>query len=118
MDIPVGELGHLHHILPQSDWRIQVSWVLQAGARYRFRILGYEVIFPLMFGDSDDGVDSGEQRDLITIFRPQVANPAAAHYGFAPNPACNLVNGAGLPASSFRARTNQNKNPDGVSARW
>jgi sialate O-acetylesterase len=56
-----------------------------------------------MFGDSDDGVDSGEQRDLIIVFRPQIANPVAARYGFAPNPRCLLVNGAGLPAGPFRA---------------
>jgi len=33
---------------------------------------------------------------------PRVPNPVAVRYAWADNPACNLANGAGLPASPFR----------------
>ena len=36
---------------------------------------------------------------------PGVAAPAAVRYGWAPNPKCDLVNAAGLPASPFRTNT-------------
>lgn len=42
--------------------------------------------------------------DEIIVFSSRAVNPVAVRYGFAPNPRCNLVNGAGLPASPFRAR--------------
>jgi sialate O-acetylesterase len=34
-----------------------------------------------------------------------VAAPVAVRYGWADNPACNLVNREGLPASPFRTDT-------------
>lgn len=39
--------------------------------------------------------------DLI-VSSPDVTAPVAARYAWAENPDCNLVNGAGLPATSFR----------------
>ncbi len=38
----------------------------------------------------------------IIISSPEVAAPVAARYAWAENPDCNLVNGAGLPSTSFR----------------
>jgi sialate O-acetylesterase len=42
------------------------------------------------------------ERDEIIVLSSQAVKPMAVRYGFAPNPVCNLVNGAGLPASPFR----------------
>ncbi len=38
----------------------------------------------------------------VIISSPEVAAPVAARYAWAENPDCNLVNGAGLPSTSFR----------------
>ena len=38
----------------------------------------------------------------VVVSSPEVANPVAVRYAWAENPDCNLVNGAGLPATSFR----------------
>ena len=38
----------------------------------------------------------------VLISSPDVTAPVAARYAWAENPDCNLVNGAGLPATSFR----------------
>ncbi|MCW3055793.1 MAG: Sialic acid-specific 9-O-acetylesterase [Chthonomonadales bacterium] len=40
--------------------------------------------------------------DTIVVSSPKVPTPTAARYAWANNPVCNLVNKAGLPASSFR----------------
>ena len=42
---------------------------------------------------------SGNQ---VIVSSPDVPNPVAVRYAWANNPVCNLVNGAGLPASPFR----------------
>ena len=39
--------------------------------------------------------------DLV-VSSPEVAAPVAVRYAWAENPSCNLINGAGLPATSFR----------------
>jgi len=47
----------------------------------------------------------GEARiegSTVVVSSPQVPNPVAVRYGWADNPACNLYNRAGLPASPFR----------------
>ena len=41
----------------------------------------------------------------IIVSSPDVANPVAVRYAWANNPVCNLVNGAGLPASPFKTDT-------------
>jgi sialate O-acetylesterase len=42
--------------------------------------------------------------DMLVAWSPEIAQPAAVRYAWADNPAgCNLVNGAGLPASPFRS---------------
>jgi sialate O-acetylesterase len=41
----------------------------------------------------------GEQ---VVVSSPEVNSPVAVRYGWADNPNCNLLNGAGLPASPFR----------------
>lgn len=38
----------------------------------------------------------------IVVSSSQVAKPVAVRYAWANNPVCNLINGAGLPASPFR----------------
>ena len=38
----------------------------------------------------------------VVVASKEIRNPAAVRYGWASNPKCNLVNGAGLPASPFR----------------
>ena len=38
----------------------------------------------------------------VIVSSDQVPEPVAVRYGWASNPPCNLVNGAGLPASPFR----------------
>jgi sialate O-acetylesterase len=40
--------------------------------------------------------------DTVVASSPQVDAPAAVRYAWADDPACNLVNQAGLPASPFR----------------
>ncbi|MHB9106050.1 MAG: sialate O-acetylesterase [Armatimonadota bacterium] len=40
--------------------------------------------------------------DTVVVSSDQVPAPVAVRYGWADNPACNLYNGAGLPASPFR----------------
>ena len=40
--------------------------------------------------------------DKVIVSSDSVADPVAVRYGWAANPACNLVNSAGLPASPFR----------------
>ena len=40
--------------------------------------------------------------DEVVAWSGDVAHPIAVRYAWAQNPACNLVNGAGLPASPFR----------------
>lgn len=40
--------------------------------------------------------------DKVIVSNASVRDPAAVRYGWAANPKCNLVNGAGLPASPFR----------------
>ncbi len=38
----------------------------------------------------------------VVVSSPQIKKPVAVRYAWANNPVCNLVNGAGLPASPFR----------------
>ncbi len=38
----------------------------------------------------------------VVVSSPQVSEPVAVRYAWANNPACNLINGKGLPASPFR----------------
>jgi sialate O-acetylesterase len=38
----------------------------------------------------------------VVVSSPEVSAPVAVRYAWAENPDCNLVNGAGLPATSFR----------------
>jgi len=40
--------------------------------------------------------------DTIVLTSPEVPHPVAVRYGWADNPACNLFNKEGLPASPFR----------------
>jgi sialate O-acetylesterase len=40
--------------------------------------------------------------DTVVVWNGDVDRPADVRYGWAANPECNLVNGAGLPAAPFR----------------
>ncbi|MFM8905511.1 MAG: sialate O-acetylesterase [Verrucomicrobiota bacterium] len=40
--------------------------------------------------------------DKVVVSSPEVSAPVAVRYAWAENPDCNLVNGAGLPATTFR----------------
>jgi sialate O-acetylesterase len=40
--------------------------------------------------------------ETVLVSSAEVRHPVAVRYAWAPNPCCNLVNGAGLPASPFR----------------
>ena len=40
--------------------------------------------------------------NTVVVWSPSVAKPLAVRYAWANNPACNLINKAGLPASPFR----------------
>ena len=46
--------------------------------------------------------DAKVQGDQIVVSSAAVTKPVAVRYAWANNPECNLVNGAGLPASPFR----------------
>jgi hypothetical protein len=46
--------------------------------------------------------DATVHGDTVWAGNPAVAAPVKARYGWANNPNCNLVNGAGLPASPFQ----------------
>jgi sialate O-acetylesterase len=46
--------------------------------------------------------DAEIEGDEVIVSSPTVNSPVAVRYAWADNPACNLVNGAGLPASPFR----------------
>jgi len=47
--------------------------------------------------------DAKVDGDSVLVSSAQVADPAAVRYGWADDPACNLVNQAGLPAVPFRS---------------
>lgn len=49
------------------------------------------------------------QGNNVIVSAPGVANPVAVRYAWADNPACNLVNSAGLPAVPFRTDPPNNK---------
>ena len=42
------------------------------------------------------------QGELVIVSHPEIPRPIAVRYAWENNPACNLYNGAGLPASPFR----------------
>jgi hypothetical protein len=46
--------------------------------------------------------DATIRGNQVTVSSADVPSPIAVRYGWADNPACNLFNGAGLPASPFR----------------
>jgi sialate O-acetylesterase len=40
--------------------------------------------------------------ESVVVSSPEVKVPVAVRYAWSENPACNLYNGAGIPASPFR----------------
>lgn len=71
--------------------------VAKGGALTSFAIAGADRNF--VWGDA---VIDG---DTVLVSSPSVPNPVAVRYGWADNPACNLYNAAGIPASPFRTDT-------------
>ena len=49
--------------------------------------------------------DAQIEGDTVVVSSPAVPDPVAVRYGWANNPACNLYNAEGLPASPFRTDT-------------
>jgi sialate O-acetylesterase len=47
-------------------------------------------------------IESWIAGDTVIVASPQVPHPIAVRYAWAADPAGNLCNGAGLPASPFR----------------
>ena len=64
------------------------------GAVRGFRVAGADKVWKLATARID-GTD-------VVVSSPEVSAPVAVRYAWAENPDCNLVNGAGLPATSFR----------------
>lgn len=93
--------GPIFRHLSYEDGQLHVWFDHAAGLRARDgKLTGFEVA-------GDDGVYypaeaqiKGEAVMLTSLF---VVRPLSVRYGWANDPACNLVNGAGLPASPFRA---------------
>ena len=46
--------------------------------------------------------DAEIKNDSVVVSSPTVPDPESVRYAWADNPACNLYNGAGLPAVPFR----------------
>ena len=46
--------------------------------------------------------DAKIEGETVVVWSDKISKPVAVRYGWANNPTCNLVNGAGLPASPFR----------------
>lgn len=64
------------------------------------KLTGFEVA-------GEDGIYQPAEAEVVgssvALSSPSVARPVSVRYGWADDPVCNLVNGAGLPASPFRA---------------
>lgn len=65
---------------------------------------GFEVAGPDGQWKSATGRIDG---DRVIVSSTEVAQPVAVRYAWAADPACNLFNGAGLPASPFRTEVRQ-----------
>ena len=61
---------------------------------------GFEIAGPdRKFVAADAKIDG----DTILVSNGTIKNPTYVRYGWAPNPQCNVYNGAGLPAPPFRS---------------
>ena len=70
------------------------------------RSSSHEAITGFEIAGADGKYVAGEAKvdgNTIVVSSPQVGSPAAVRYAWADDPVCNLVNQAGLPASSFRS---------------
>ncbi len=57
----------------------------------------------IVHGKKSKEGSGGAEEPMIAVSSPAVPKPAAVRYGWADSPDVNLVNKAGLPASSFRS---------------
>lgn len=98
-----GGSGPLFKSMTAKDGRIQVSFTqvgsgLQAGRTPGGRLEGFAVV-------GKDGVwheaEAEIVGDTVVASSPEVKEPLALRYGWAPTPRCNLYNREGLPASPF-----------------
>ena len=74
----------------------------KGGALKDFEIAGADKKFIWADAKIDPSTGSGQAGDTVVVSSPKIKSPAAVRYAWAPNPACNLYNKAGLPASPFR----------------
>lgn len=130
--IDIGEADDIHPKNKQDVGKRLALWALArtygkdivySGPIYKsMELLGNKVI--LQFDHVDGGLVSkdgelrgfavaGEDRqfvwadariegDTVVVSSEKISQPAAVRYAWADNPACNLYNDAGLPASPFR----------------
>ena len=96
--------GPLFRSMAEEGNRVRVRFdhassglVARGGQLKGFSVAGPDLRFVPAVAEID-----GES---IVASSPDVVKPIAVRYGWDPNPACNLVNGAGLPASPFRSDT-------------
>ena len=72
------------------------------------RIIGFEVA-------GKDGIfhpaEARIEGDFVLLTCPEVAEPAEVRYAWQPFTRANLVNGAGLPVSTFKTRVSKRKEP-------
>jgi sialate O-acetylesterase len=93
--------GPLYESHARDGERIVVRFRHAAGlaARDGDPLLGFTVAGPDRRFHRAHAVVAG---DTVTVWHPRVNDPQAVRYAWADSPVCNLVNGAGLPASPFR----------------
>jgi sialate O-acetylesterase len=79
--------------------RFQHADGLQVAGPPGERLIGFEVAgADRRFVAAEATID----RDTVVLSAPTVPRPVAARYGWTDDPACNLTNRSGLPASPFR----------------
>ena len=90
---------YLSHRIVKGGIRVEFSHseglkTEDGGGLEGFYIAGQDKVFH----KAEAVIDGGE----VFVFSKEVDNPISVRYAWANNPVCNLVNGAGLPASPFR----------------
>jgi len=86
--------GHLAAYQEAIEKALDIAIATQSTAPRGFRIAGADKVWK----PASARIEGTE----VIVSSPEVATPVAARYAWAENPDCNLVNGAGLPATSFR----------------
>jgi sialate O-acetylesterase len=98
---PIEYSGPLYAAMASEGAAIRVSFTHAQGLRAR----GGRPLVGFAIAGADRRFVWAEARiemATVVVSSPQVPAPVAVRYAFASNPACNLENAAGLPASPFR----------------